>query len=322
MSETFNLKLVKTESKVDVSSLPSKIDGRDVCQICFGTGMEIVNGKGARSCGGCRQGKSALLSSLEKARVPDRYLKCDFSNYSLLSPGTGDFNPYAERARDKALEFVQKYPYVDRGLLFMGPVGVGKTHLATSIIKGLIDRNFTSCLFYEFGWLLKEIQDSYNPNTQMSEMQLLSRIIEIDVLVLDEIGASKPTDWVKDTLMNIISTRYNKQKVTIFTTNYLDEEYILTRHIDREYVEKAMLRREGNRGNIESIRKWFDTLTIPEQEEEIRKEKRNLLVSKETFQDRIGVRLRSRLYEMCDDVYIDGSDFRRKGRKGSRVSKK
>ena len=45
----------------------------------------------------------------------------------------------------------------------MGNVGVGKTHLAVSILKGLTDRGF-SCLFYEFGSLLKEIEDSYNPS--------------------------------------------------------------------------------------------------------------------------------------------------------------
>ena len=76
------------------------------------------------------------------------------------------------------------------------------------------------CLFYEFGALLKEIQNSYNPVSQASELKVLAPVYETEVLVLDELGASKPTDWVRDTMMQIIGTRYNERRLTIFTTNY------------------------------------------------------------------------------------------------------
>ncbi len=125
--------------------------------------------------------------------------------------------------------------------------------------KGLTERGF-SCLFYEFGSLLKEIQDSYNPRTQASELAVLAPVLNAEVLVLDELGASKPTDWVRDTMAYIINTRYNDARVTIFTTNYPDR-------------------------------------TSNEREE--------------TLEDRIGVRLRSRLYEMCRTIEIDGTDFRK-----------
>ena len=115
-----------------------------------------------------------------------------------------------------------EYTAIDQGLLLMGTVGVGKTHLAVSMLKGLTERGFT-CLFYEFGSLLKEIQDSYNSNTKTSELGVLSPVLNAPVLVLDELGASKPTDWVRDTMAHIINSRYNDQKLTIFTTNYLDE---------------------------------------------------------------------------------------------------
>jgi DNA replication protein DnaC len=138
-------------------------------------------------------------------------------------------------------------------------VGVGKTHLAVSILKGLSERGF-NCLFYEFGTLLKEIQDSYNPSTKTSELGVLAPVLNTEVLVLDELGASKPTDWVRDTMAHIINTRYNDKKVTIFTTNYSDD-----RPSERE----------------------------------------------ETLEDRIGVRLRSRLFEMCKLIEIKGRDYRR-----------
>ena len=222
----------------------------DECPKCFGTGMEVVKGKGARICS-CRKLRSQH-GQFESVRLPKRYDGFHFGNY----------NPQNESqtiALKSAMTFAMEYPAVDRGLLLMGSVGVGKTHLAVSILKGLTERGF-SCLFYEFGSLLKEIQDSYNANTQSSELGVLAPVLNADVLVLDELGASKPTDWVRDTMAHVINTRYNEKKFTIFTTNYLDE-----RPNDRE----------------------------------------------EALEDRIGVRVRSRLYEMCKTIMMDGKDYRK-----------
>jgi len=129
-------------------------------------------------------------------------------------------------SQDYALDFartlVRDYPAVDRGLLFMGPAGVGKTHLAVSIVRGLVEKGF-ACIFWEFGELLKKIQDSYSPISKTSELKVLAPIYEADVLVLDELGATVPTDWVRDTMYQIINKRYNDNKLTVFTTNYEDK---------------------------------------------------------------------------------------------------
>lgn len=222
-----------------------------VCQKCFGSGLEVVAGKGARTCE-CRT-RDAHSIRLAKARIPRRYERCHFNTYDHR------LTESQKRALRLAGDFTQSFPAVDQGLLFTGPVGVGKTHLAVSIIKGLTERGFP-CLFYEFGSLLKEIQDSYNPNTKASELAVLAPVLTTDVLVLDELGASKPTDWVLDTMAHIINTRYNENRLTIFTTNFPDE-----RAAD----------------------------------------------GKETLEDRVGVRVRSRIFEMCRTVKIDGEDYRR-----------
>jgi DNA replication protein DnaC len=144
--------------------------------------------------------------------------------------------------------------------LFLGPCGVGKTHLATAIVRELSLKG-VPCLFYDFRDLLKEIQDSYNPVSQMTELKVLEPVYDAEVLVLDELGASKPTDWVRDTMTQIINNRYNDKKLTIFTSNYLDD---------------------------------------PQDPNE------------ETLTDRVGVRLRSRLHEMCKVVLVKGDDYRLK----------
>jgi DNA replication protein DnaC len=241
----------RAKSALIAVSSSTENDVGEACHICFGSGMEIVPGHGARACSCQRQRTTG--SSFEKAKLPGRYNQCHFNNYTTQDPSQ-------VKALRLAIQFANEYPAVDRGLLFTGTVGVGKTHLAVSILKGLFERGF-SCLFYEFGSLLKEIQDSYNSNTKTSELGVLAPVLNAEVLVLDELGASKPTDWVRDTMAHIINTRYNDKKATIFTTNYADE-----RQNDRE----------------------------------------------ETLEDRIGVRLRSRLYEMCMTIEVKGPDYRRK----------
>jgi DNA replication protein DnaC len=223
------------------------------CQYCFGTGMEVVAGKGARRCRCRTQNIQAKL--LESACIPRRYQGCVLSNYH---PAKGNNSQLLGLTLSHRL--VCEYPAVERGLLLTGPCGVGKTHLAAAILRGLIEKGIL-CLFYESGALLKEIQSSYNPVSQTSESKVLEPVYETDVLVLDELGATKPTDWVRDTMMQIINTRYNDKKLTIFTTNYQDQQ-----------------RSERD----------------------------------ETLEDRIGVRLRSRLYEMCKTVHIEGEDYRKK----------
>ena len=180
------------------------------CTRCRGTGWEFVQGKGVRRCD-CRRSPTALMAN---ARIPKRYETCSFESYYPM-------NPSQEAAVSFARQTADGYPSSDVGLLLLGTCGVGKTHLAVAILKALAEKN-VGCLFYDFRDLLKEIQDSWNPSKQTSELQVLNPVQEADVLVLDELGATKPTEWVKDTMTHIINKRYNDRKVTIFTSNFLD----------------------------------------------------------------------------------------------------
>lgn len=222
------------------------------CPRCFGSGMEVVAGRGARRCG-CR-GEDARRRLLEAARVPRRYEGCTLRSFR---PAPGNASQLL--AFNLAFRLMREYPAADRGLLLMGPCGVGKTHLAVAALRGLMEKG-VPCLFYECGALLREIQDTYNPASEASEAGLLSAVCEAEVLVLDELGAAKPTEWARDTLAQVVGRRYNERRLTIFTTNYADAP-------------------AG--------------------------------ACSETLEDRIGVRLRSRLYEMCRGVAVDGEDYRR-----------
>ena len=239
----------------------------EVCELCFGTGTHLHPEKGAILCQCKRTDPKKTLTVA--VRVPERYIDCSFET----------FKSRGKKSLETALFFsrslVADYPAVDRGLLFMGPSGVGKTHLAVSIIKTLSQRGF-SCLFIEFGSLLKQIQDSYNPISKTSELGVLAPIYQADVLVLDELGAAMPTDWVRDTMYQIINKRYNDKKLTIVTTNYSDE-----------------LPASGEPESVSRNLKNQKAMT--------------------TFEERIGTRLRSRLYEMCTKVEMVAEDYRISG---------
>jgi DNA replication protein DnaC len=249
-----------------------------VCEFCFGTGtrLEIAEGnvRGAVICD-CRRSNTGTRS-LEAARIPPRFRECSFHNYYPKNDSQYFAHSFASRLADE-------YPAVESGLLFMGSVGVGKTHLSIAVLRELISRKGVRGLFYESGSLLKAIQDSYNPVSQTSEMRVLAPVFQAEVLVLDELGATVPTNWVRDTLYQIINTRYNNKRLTIFTTNYLDEV-----RADTQDSESGEPKRRSKTFASERIQE----LT--------------------TLEERIGTPLRSRLYEMCKRVMIDGEDYRKR----------
>jgi DNA replication protein DnaC len=97
---------------------------------------------------------------------------------------------------------------------------VGKTHLAVGILQALVAERGATGLFFDYRDLLKQVQNSYNRQVSATELEILAPVFEAEVLVLDELGASKPTDWVWDTVAHILNTRYNDRRTTIITTNY------------------------------------------------------------------------------------------------------
>ncbi len=260
-----------SDNKVVMLNRGKANEAQNVCELCFGTGTRIEPGKGAVLCD-CRR-SNGTERPLDAARIPPRFRECSFHNYFPKNDSQYFAHSFASR-------LVEEFPAVDSGLLFMGPVGVGKTHLSIAVLKELVQKKGVNCLFYESGSLLKAIQDSYNPVSQTSEMRVLAPVYQADVLVLDELGATVPTNWVRDTLYQIINTRYNNQKLTIFTTNYSDDIRLPAENADAEPRRRM---RTSERVNEMT-----------------------------TLEERIGIPLRSRLYEMCKKVLIEGDDYRKR----------
>src|SRR6478752_401161 len=241
----------------------------DVCPLCEGTGWKSVSVGSDRRVTRCdcrRQARTQTL--LAAARIPKRYEHCELSNFDFDGAHRQLFP-----ARMAACKFVEEYPLDGTGLMLIGSIGVGKTHLAVGIIKELVLSKGIACLFYDYRELLKQIQNSYNDSVKATELDVLRPVFETEVLVLDELGAVKPTEWVWDTVSLVLNTRYNNNRTTIITTNYPDDAA-----------------RDSN-GNSEFSRA-------------------QRAARGETLGDRIGERMRSRLHEMCRIVKMEGADFR------------
>jgi DNA replication protein DnaC len=193
----------------------------DPCPICDGAGLRLIERPdGTRAAVDCTC-RLALRKArqLASARIPERYTHCTLDDYE---PSYGGANRSLSSALMQARNFVRSYPWDTNGngLLLTGSIGVGKTHLAVGILQALIAERGAKGVFYDYRDLLKQVQNSYNRSVDATELEILAPVLEAEVLVLDELGASKPTDWVWDTVAHVLNTRYNDRRTTIITTNY------------------------------------------------------------------------------------------------------
>ncbi|MFN8093338.1 MAG: ATP-binding protein [Vicinamibacteria bacterium] len=191
------------------------------CERCSGTGFEIVTRDGrefAQPCS-CRRSASSSGAPAGATRIPPRYEHCSLATFE---PG----NPSLSAALEKAMAFCSGYPHLGPdeglGLLFSGDNGVGKTHLAVAVLRELAEGKGARGQFWDFHELIREIKSSYDPETKTTELQVLEPVVEMDVLLLDDLGAWKMTDWMNDTLFYILNSRYMAKRPTIITTNYQD----------------------------------------------------------------------------------------------------
>ena len=238
-------------------------------------------------------GKDRNARSMARARIPTRYEHCDFDNFDNKlydgenGPEFVKWNHSLEQAKLVCEGFARDYPAgSDTGLLLMGPCGAGKTHLAVAALRQIVLRGHAG-LFYDYRELLKEIQGSYNPESQTTELGVLEPVLTADVLLLDDLGASKPSPWALETVGHILNSRYNERRITLLTTNYLDTAaptpLPASRRLQLPTGQAVSAARE-------------DSLT-----------------------DRLGPRIRSRLYEMCRTIELFAPDYRREVRQAGRM---
>jgi len=217
-------------------------EDRAACSRCDDTGWILVEEDGVELVRRCECAEGAQRGrNLEQARIPARYRHCNLEGFEIWDPN----NDTIKRARRAVQEFVDLYPNVGKGLLLMGPVGTGKTHLAVAALQQIISekRPPVRGRFVDFTSLVLEIQMTFDGSG--SSREILRPLIEADLLVLDELGAGKTTPWVMDLLYYLVNTRYQEGRTTIFTTNYVDRSE--SSSDDQEYLADRVSRRIRSR---------------------------------------------------------------------------
>ena len=194
-----------------------------VCPICGGTGWKIIERAGLSGAEPCRCAEEARAGARQdNSGIPPNYARASLDNFQIPQD-----NPVARTGLGTVLmqvrSFVREFPTPDHpGLLLVGGTGTGKTHLAVAALKALIEKGHEG-LFVDYQNLLERIRLGYDKTSGISDREAYGPALEVEVLLLDELGAHRMSDWVEDTITAIVTYRANHKKPLIATTNLPDE---------------------------------------------------------------------------------------------------
>ena len=150
---------------------------------------------------------------IKNSKMSKRNLNYKFDNFSSNTSNKkvlDNLKNYSE----KLVNGIEK-----KGLILVGNNGVGKTHLACSIANKLIE-NGTPVIYGTLINLLAELRNSYDTDNNISEMEIIKLYENVDLLVIDDLGKEKPSEWALEKLFTIINSRYENNLPVIITTNY------------------------------------------------------------------------------------------------------
>jgi len=207
-------------------------------------------------CESCAR-KRLLREREEKAKADQQRLNTLLANSMLrerfIGKTFGNFHPFGKDrekqirvlsiARDFTGNF-RRHLQAGTWLLFMGNVGTGKSHLCAAIINEVI-RSGCTALFTKAPRLLREVKDTFHRDAEITQSEIIARMGEIDLLVIDEVGIQFGTDTERMILYEILDLRYEAMRPVILTTNITDlkslEKLLGERIIDRLFEGESKI---------------------------------------------------------------------------------
>ena len=243
------------------------------CPLCFGQTRRMREGVMVN----CRELiPQRVVNLINAAEIPARYGTARLDSFANFS-GNG-----AEVVQT-INKWVQNFtPQDQKGLVLTGPVGVGKTYMLAAIAKSLIKKGL-AVRFVDFFQLLNDLKAAYAAD--QADVNVLKPLINIDVLIIDELGKGRNSDWELSVLDQLVMGRYNQRKTIIASTNYPlqggdnpSSSHLYQRPLDFGGDSKAQ---------------FANDLFTP-------------------LETRVGKRIFSRLCEMTQFLELRGEDFRRR----------
>ena len=240
------------------------------CRVCAGSCMN-PSGQGVQPC--AKPEPRKIVNLINESRIPSRYLEADLSKFTGFN--ATDTSPKVIMNWLKNLQ-----PGKSSGLLFSGPVGMGKSWLLAAIAKTLALQGI-SVRYADFFQLVHELRDAYA--TDQGDKSSLRPLQSVDVLIIDELGKGRNSEWELSVADSLISERYNSNKCMVAATNYpLRGSSQETARRQTDYLSPVAAGMNQMNANT------FEPLS-----------------------ERIGSRMFSRLSENCICLEVTGTDRRR-----------
>ncbi len=193
------------------------------CAVCSGTGWKIVQRAGLSGAVRCECAAATRVRSIrDSSGIPPNYERATLDNFQIPQD-----NPTARAGLGTVLmqvrAFVREFPAKDHtGLLLVGDTGSGKTHLAVAVLKALIEKGHEG-IFFDYQNLLDRIRSSYDSTSGSSDREAYRSALDAEILLLDDLGSHRVTEWVEDIVTSMITYRCNHRKPLIATTNIADD---------------------------------------------------------------------------------------------------
>lgn len=207
-----------------------------IYQECDGTGYIFMVNESGETIGiecKCKKDREYMIE-LELAKIPSDFLLATVSSFNCEIYGNPKDKGKAEFAKDFAYLYVENFiaDFKDKGkgiYLYSATKGSGKTRLAISILNALIKKYKVAAMYISSVNMLNEIKHTFRDDTTLNSYDVIKRISDVDVLLIDDLGVEKATGWSEEIITQVLENRMNFKKVTLFTSNMriseLDSKY-------------------------------------------------------------------------------------------------